>query len=308
MKNFLSKKKSRLAVVEEPFLISGEGRSGTTIMQLILNSHPDVTCGPEFHFRSPQNLGPAVLEQLALVSTHHGDFKQAKKFTEDKLSLQFIQRMRRFGVSEIDLQNYINTFMNTNSSNIKSFADRAALMKTIVSDVSEREGTSVFGFKIMRDHFLLRDYRLAYPGCKFVHITRDGRDVAASQIVDHSKWGYSDIRAAATSWAKSARYALKREGDDRFLSVKYEDLVLDTVPTLQRICRFLDLDYSSSMLEHERHNETWFANAGNHASLHGVKAPVNNRSIGRFKSDLSVVEIEIFEQMASNELSAFGYL
>lgn len=305
MRNLLFKKSNSRDSV--PFLISGEGRSGTTLTQLILNSHPEITCGPEFHFRSPVNLGIAILNQIELVEVCKGNYQKAKKMTEDKLSLQFVQRMRRFGISEEELSFHIEEFMQKNASRLKGFGDRAKFIGDIVETISKKQGTRIVGFKIMRDHFLIRDYRAAYPGCKVLHLTRDGRDVAASQLVDHPTWGYPDIRTAAKSWAKSARFAINQADDRNFLSVRYEDLVEKSVPTLEKVCGFLGVEYAPELLEHTRRNSEWFENARNHASLKGVSASINDSSIRRFSRDLTTAQIREFEALALSELEAFGY-
>ncbi|WP_208640020.1 sulfotransferase [Lonsdalea britannica] len=44
-----------------PVLLGGENRSGTTLLSVILDSHPDLVVGPELDFTEPVNLGPHIL-------------------------------------------------------------------------------------------------------------------------------------------------------------------------------------------------------------------------------------------------------
>src|SRR5438034_456487 len=84
---------------------------------------------------------------------------------------------------------------------------------------------------------------LAIPAeARFIHLIRDGRDVALS--VRSVPFGPNSIREAAEWWASSIRSAREQANELRFYrEVRYEDLVLDTEGALREICRFIDLDW-----------------------------------------------------------------
>ena len=79
---------------------------------------------------------------------------------------------------------------------------------------------------------------------------RDGRDVALS-VLDRT---VRDLTAAdiARRWDKKIRKARadapKRLED--YLEIRYEDLILDTEPTLRRICEFYELDWHDALLDY----------------------------------------------------------
>jgi hypothetical protein len=89
--------------------------------------------------------------------------------------------------------------------------------------------------------------RKVLPETRFIHIIRDGRDVALSLRQQWFSPGW-DIRTQAAFW-QEAVIAGRRAGVGRpdYLEVRYEDLVLSTRPSLERICEFIELDYDESM-------------------------------------------------------------
>jgi hypothetical protein len=92
-----------------------------------------------------------------------------------------------------------------------------------------------------------------FPEARFVHIVRDVRDVALS----HQTYAYgaSNIGECAEQWARDVRMSLKMGamlGLERYLVVRYEDLVLEPEATLGRICAFAGVPYSAQMLDYSK--------------------------------------------------------
>jgi hypothetical protein len=84
------------------------------------------------------------------------------------------------------------------------------------------------------------------PDSKFVHIIRDGRDVAVSTMSTHRRLGHGqgDIYNASRIWNEciaQARASGSKLGPDRYLEVRYEDLMADPVGQLFPVFRFCGL-------------------------------------------------------------------
>ena len=77
------------------------------------------------------------------------------------------------------------------------------------------------------------------PDARFIHIVRDGRDVAASLLAASDSWGGrwapADIRSAAAMWRDHVLGARSAAGDDRYIEVSYDDLLTDGPAQLVRI-------------------------------------------------------------------------
>lgn len=79
---------------------------------------------------------------------------------------------------------------------------------------------------------------------KFINMVRDGRDVIVSEYYGtKTKYFISPER-----WVVDVNCGLEMEGCDNFLTVRYEDLVTSFVPTVNRICDFLEIEDRKTLL------------------------------------------------------------
>lgn len=101
-----------------------------------------------------------------------------------------------------------------------------------------------------------------FPDAQFIHMIRKGYDVARS--LKHVKWGSKNIILNTYSWAShvSAGYQFGRSlPANRYIEIRYEDLISAPEQTLGRLCRFLDEPYHRQMLEfHKPENNSWGLN------------------------------------------------
>ena len=91
-----------------------------------------------------------------------------------------------------------------------------------------------------------------FPTARFVHLVRDGRDAALSFLsmpagIMTEGWGHPrDAEGFACQWRTEVAAALalgRRVGPERYLELRYEDLVARPEDALQRICAFAGLPY-----------------------------------------------------------------
>jgi len=84
-----------------------------------------------------------------------------------------------------------------------------------------------------------RELRRSLGRCRIIHLIRDGREVALSG----ARLGWADIPEMAEWW--KGMIGLTREAateaPEDYLEVRFEALVRDPVPTLERILTFLEL-------------------------------------------------------------------
>ena len=159
----------------------------------------------------------------------------------------------------------------------------------------------------MREISRVPDYAKLWPGAQFVHIVRDGRDVAASQMTEHGTWGYGSITEAAKSWATLVQRVRKLSRTHAVLEIRYEDLVLDAEPTLRRILDFLDLPWDDGVMRHADVSHSLFENPYNHPSLQTATQPINASAVGRYRRDLTPTQIDTFHAAAGDFLAELGY-
>lgn len=92
-----------------------------------------------------------------------------------------------------------------------------------------------------------------FPRCRIIHIIRDGREVAVSMMSAKKRVGFGEgeIRGAAHDWATHVRSAKAYGillGKDRYLELRYEDLVKDPETHLKEIFQFTGLDITNEAI------------------------------------------------------------
>lgn len=150
-------------------------------------------------------------------------------------------------------------------------AERDALHARMVREFDEavdlhtltlRDGPRPWGWKSPPSIFLLPFIHERFPGMKFVHIVRDGRDIAFSdnqrQLAKHGETVLGEeandeaepVRSAAL-WSDSnvrcADYGEHRMGD-RYLRIRLEDLCAEPAEWVERLFAFLDLDADAAAI------------------------------------------------------------
>jgi hypothetical protein len=130
----------------------------------------------------------------------------------------------------------------------KQFHDRVKSYRSTMPDPDQN-----WGWKNPRSIYMLPFMHSQYPGMKFIHVVRDGRDMAFSENQKQLKlFGAAFLSQEQRAMPKPARsIALwshvnltaakygETEMSDGYLRVRFEDLCLDTEATVRRIFAFL---------------------------------------------------------------------
>jgi len=147
-----------------------------------------------------------------------------------------------------------------------------------------------------------------FPSAQFIHMIRDGRDVALSTL---DKWGESevhvDIYYAARIWVRrihQARWAARALASDQYLEVRYEDLVQSPEMELRTICRFLEEPFDPKMAKYHHQARRLVAPGDFHAP---VRHPPDPSRAGRWRREMSKNDRRIYEHVAGPLLEALGY-
>jgi hypothetical protein len=290
--------------VSGPILIGGEHRSGTTLVSVILDSHPDLTVGPELDFLEPRNLGSHVLECCALLDAGDPRVAGPGVRTADpsfQAGVQFVKQCHRFGVERRELAAQVRQAMGDAGGELDAFEDRCALLGRIGDLQRARCGTRRWGIKIQRNIVRASEFARVWPDCQLVHVVRDGRDVAASHLRGRRWWGYRDVEQAARCWLEVV------DGARDLPTVVYERLVEDPRATLEVLLDDLGISWSAAVLAHTAADHALLANPHEHPSAAEVSRPIYSEAAGRYRRDLSAAELRAFEAIAGNALERLGY-
>lgn len=140
------------------------------------------------------------------------------------------------------------------------------LSQTLQTHVKELGDSVAYGWKEPRSIYLLPFFHSSLPGLKFLHLTRDGRDMAFSanqnQMNKHSEAllgpAYADLSGPARSIAlwnrinmKASEYGEQMMGAD-YLRLRFEDLCAKPEETVLQILEFFGLrnDRLANVIRH----------------------------------------------------------
>jgi hypothetical protein len=128
----------------------------------------------------------------------------------------------------------------------------AAELRALVARLwrTRPESSRAWGWKEPRSVYLLPFLDEQLPGLRYLHVVRDGRDMAYSdnqvQLRKHGADVAGDTAALRSIglWSdvnlRAAEYG-ERELGSRYLRVRFEDLCADPVPVVREIFRFFGL-------------------------------------------------------------------
>jgi hypothetical protein len=156
-----------------------------------------------------------------------------------------------------------------------------------------------------------------FPRAKFIHMLRDGRDVACS-LRTHPKYRVVDgklvptnkrkpIKKCAERWRDSLLAARPFMSDPRFRTVRYEELVADPRKTIAGIVEFIGEPWDDALLSHSE-AASIFRDATTFPQTPEANRPIENVALARWKRDMSQDDKRIFKDVAGDLLIEFGYV
>jgi hypothetical protein len=146
-----------------------------------------------------------------------------------------------------------------------------------------------------------------FGDAKFIHLIRDGRDVAKS--FQRHGWNAPWMHGYTKEWLRAVELDMKLSKtplNERILRVRYEDLVLHPQETLRGICAFIDERFEEQMLLW--HGKVEKAIPGRDKSFHAsLGRAMHPSDVGRWKREMTAREVFVAESLIGRQLSHFGY-
>lgn len=259
----------------------------------MVDEHPLVAITPETHWITRYFKNGTGLTSESLVT---------KKLV---LKLCDYHRFASLSVSRKELEKLISSGEPVSYSRFVSY---------IFDRYAENQGKDLAGDKTpsyVRDIHTLHHL---WPQAKFVHIIRDGRDVCLS-VTNWRKsaklarrftvWEEDPITTSALWWewhVRLGRQDGQELGPDLYHEIRYESLVGQPADECAKLCEFLGLQYSDSMLRfHEGRERTKPGLDAKHSWL-----PVTG-GLRDWRSQLPAEDTERFEAAAGDLLGELGY-
>jgi hypothetical protein len=292
-------------------LLGGDNRSGTTLLSVVLDSHRELVVGPELDFTEPRDLGPHVLAACELVAGRDPRVLGPGTGSADPYwydGAHFVKQCERFGISIPQLTDTIAEVSAELGTNLADFEERCMLIDRLGNLRRARTGAARWGLKLQRRIRYVDRYARRWPQAKFVHVIRDGRDLAASHLHTVPSWGYKTIEDAALGWLDVVSRPHAAAPAGRYLEIRYEDLVTDLPGTTGQITKFLGIAWDPSLLRHTEYDHSLFAHPWGHPAAQAAARPITADRIGRHRRELTRAQVAAFESIAGAELERLGYL
>lgn len=273
--------------MKPPIVITGIGRSGTTLLQSMLDAHPKLAFPPETHF-----LKRYVVPELS--------GRSRKKEREDLIGLlKEDPGLRRLGW---DLQKWLQ----------KEFSEGSARMQRLYGKMLERwvkeRGADRAGDKDPMIVEYIPHLKQCFPEAYLVHIIRDPRDVALSRI--RSDWGKGRPLLAHLCEHRTLFDKVRKEGPEcfgeRYIELHYEELLQDPEGTLRKLCEKLPIDYDPSMLEYEKAAKD-LVQEDEGAWKQNVLGPLLEKNLGKWKREMAPAQLRTVETVLARTIRKAGY-
>ncbi|MEA2430078.1 MAG: hypothetical protein QOI19_551 [Thermoleophilaceae bacterium] len=279
-----------------PFVV-GVPRSGTTLLRLQLDAHPELAIPAETGFGAlVASLAHRRLDRTELLE------KLVAWPTWPDLGVAPDELAEAFsGVEQWNVGNGLRAYYRTYAA---------------------RHGKPRWGDKTPTHAARLPSIARILPEARFIHLIRDGRDVVASLRGLPFAPGDGGVAAIAATW-RDTLDRTRRLGArvPHYREVRYERLVAEPEAVLRELCDYLELEFDVAMLRaHERATErlremsSITVEPGGAIRLPGgarieshTREPPDPSRAGRWREALTEHDVAVFERLAGGALAAEGY-
>ncbi len=276
-----------------PFIV-GVPRSGTTLLRLLLDAHPQLAI--------PAETGVA----LAVADEPAGPGELATR-------LRALEPWPDLEIGDAELDAIF--------ASVEPWSTGGGL-RALFRSYARRHGKPRWGDKTPLHIEHMPRLAELLPEAHFIHIHRDGRDVAVSLRALPFAPGDGSVETIATVWRDQIACARSvRDTLPHYREVRYEELVADPAAVLADLCAWLGLVYDPVMLRaHERAAERLSEGPEERQDAAGLTRredrmvhaahtlrPPDPARAGRWREHLTPDEVARFEAIGAETLMTLSY-
>lgn len=262
----------------EPVIILGHARSGTSILGDLLRKYFQISFGPESQF----------LIRFHKKVPKYGELAQEKnlaRLLRDILQERCFERWRnKFGYT-LDEDHIFESIEEPSYKGV---------VYAVFRHLAQCGGMQRWGDKTPIYSWHLDVIRELFPNSPYIHIVRDGRDVALSSFNIH--FGAKNVYKVAQRWTEELEKVQefqKSIPSDQFLEMRYEDLMQEPVKELSRLIPFLGIQDEGSVLQQTLQSH--------------VGQDLKKSNYDKWKTAMPDKDIFLFESIAQKWLYGYGY-
>lgn len=283
------------------FFILGNPRSGTSLLRRILDEHSCISIPPESNFLV--GLYPEYTENRL------SDEKKAQLLVD-------LFQFSKFEDLKLDRHSLENRIFDKSISNFSDIYTEIQRQYAGKMDKDIQRSKFFFGEKNRFWRDKAKWISKCFPDAIILHIVRDPRDIVVSYFQlnlqnsdnPHHPKLESDPLAIVKEWVLNNDRIREMGKNHPYWMVKYEELILHTISSMDNILDFFGLDHEDSIFEYYK------------KEIFGVTEPVSHKSwkaklteapdktnIGKFENFLSAMEIDRIYAAFKTEMADYGY-
>jgi hypothetical protein len=270
-----------------PFFIVGFQRSGTTLLRVMLDAHPDLA---------------VPLDTVGLWDRYEALLPQYDNLRSEKGRARIISdlieedriKLWKVAITDEDIQARWNDLTYS------------GLIDAFYRTYAERMGKRIWGDKDPGNMTRIDQLNRWFPKCHIIHIIRDGRDACLSHL--RQDFGFDNLLDCATAWREEVQW-VRRIGvllGNRYLEVRYEDLVASPQEQLTKVCAFLNIAFDPAMLTYYQSVERSIPAEKRHI-WQLIGEPPASDNVERWRRNMTSSQRICFEKRASSVLKEAGY-
>ena len=228
----------------QPVFIVGCPRPGTTLLQALLASHPDVHSLPETHFL--QSLLRCEDQRRYARATPAQWWRSVREWRRGAMAAAGWAGPRRVRRSWAGMPELAQSAPASIASHPCRIREQVRAFERAWQAQCRHAGKHVWIEKTPDHLFYLDHLRRHMPHARVIHLLRDGEEVVASLYaagLEHAQWqGFRDVGRAVDRWNRAAAESLRWLGQPGHELVRHEALLADPEGVLSRLCRFIGCD------------------------------------------------------------------
>jgi hypothetical protein len=275
-----------MAELPMPFIV-GMTRSGTTLLREMFSAHPEVYIPDESQF-------------LLEMCQHHERYELADGLDRESFVSDLCGHSK-FEWWNLSCDEARDALWRESP---ESFPDA---IRGLYRYLAQREGKSRYGDKTPQAVTMLPTLAELFPESRFIHLIRDGRDVALSHL--SLKSGIDRVGEVAIVWKGQVEQGRRDGGQlgaQRYREIHYEDLVKDPEGTLRSLCDFVELEFEAGMLKYYDQPSAAMGPPETEPQHASVRMPPKQK-IRDWHDQMSRKGVETFEGLAGDLLESLGY-
>jgi hypothetical protein len=264
---------------DEPILLVGAPRSGTTLLRALLNRHPSIGLCDEtyFHF------------WMARRADLFGDLADATRRARAVDRYLELRRVKRMGLDLAALREHLLATATTYPDfflELMRFHARAS-------------GKIRCGEKSPHHALVARELLEWFPAARLIHLVRDPRDVVAS--LRRMPWSSGSLLTDARLWRDCVDGVERCAAPPNLLVVRYETLIAQPEAELRRICDFIHESFDAAMLcaGPPARTDRWWSDR--------AQGSIDSSRLFRWREELAHGDVARVEWVAGERLARYGY-